>query len=80
MVHPVPPLIVDPALCSKLSIAALRRNLASHATCNRSIIATGTKVEMVERLKKILKTREMDLLTRNTIFNNPVSDYTSSED
>ena len=63
------PLISDPADCSELSGAALKRNLVAHAERNPNILVGGTKEEMRERLHGILKTREMDLRVRGMIWN-----------
>jgi hypothetical protein len=81
LIDPVPPLIVDPDLCSRLSLGALERNLAQHATCNPGILTTGKKPEMVKRLEKILKTRKMDLLVMDMVWGNVASssDSDSSE-
>ncbi|PFH51112.1 hypothetical protein AMATHDRAFT_143372, partial [Amanita thiersii Skay4041] len=59
-----PPLITNPNLCDRLSVAALQRNLAAHAEVNRSISARGTKDEMGERLRKLLEMRLGDLEIR----------------
>jgi hypothetical protein len=63
-----PPLVSASSLCRELSAAALRRNLAAHAECNKDIVATGTKAEMKERLESILTVREMDLVVRGMIW------------
>ncbi|KZT27210.1 hypothetical protein NEOLEDRAFT_1061180, partial [Neolentinus lepideus HHB14362 ss-1] len=68
MINPHPPLIVDPAACDSLSVAALKRNLSEHANYNNTIIASGTKVEMAVRLRGILETRKMDLLVRTMLW------------
>ncbi|TFK21468.1 hypothetical protein FA15DRAFT_645556 [Coprinopsis marcescibilis] len=57
-----PPLISDPELVSSLAMLALKKNLAAHAERNREIVATGTRGEMVERLKSLLEKRRGDLL------------------
>ncbi|KAH9481854.1 hypothetical protein JR316_0006384 [Psilocybe cubensis] len=62
LLHPIPPLITNPHICSHLSSAALKRNLEAHAARNSSIVASGTRLEMIERLTKILETRLLDLL------------------
>lgn len=67
MINPQPPLIVDPAACATLSVSALKRNLAEHAVFNLTIIASGTKAELVARLKSILEMRQMDMLVREMI-------------
>lgn len=66
--HPRPPLIVDAAACSRLSLLALKRNLLAHAARNAAVVASGTRAEMAERLRAILDTREEDLLARNVVF------------
>lgn len=38
------------------------RNLEAHAACNSSIIASGSRAEMIERLSKILVIRKLDML------------------
>lgn len=68
MLHPQPPMITDPAACEELSVSALRRNLAEHAVFNASILTDGSKEEMVERLKRILTRREMDLVARDLLW------------
>lgn len=60
--YPEPPLVVDPSICLTLSESALKRNLKAHASVNPSIIASGTREEMVERLMKILEMRKLDHL------------------
>ncbi|KAJ7146769.1 hypothetical protein C8R44DRAFT_758128 [Mycena epipterygia] len=67
LLDPTPPLIASPMVVPELSAAALKRNLAAHATCNPAVVATGTKPEMVDRLRGILETRQMDLLVRDMI-------------
>ncbi|KAF9818789.1 hypothetical protein IEO21_02569 [Rhodonia placenta] len=54
--------------CEELSVSALRRNLAEHAVFNASILTDGSKEEMVERLKRILTRREMDLVARDLLW------------
>lgn len=68
LVHPTPPLIVNSAVASQLSVAALKRNLTAHAISNPTIIPSGTKAEMAERLEKMLKIREADLMVREMIW------------
>ncbi|EGN99408.1 hypothetical protein SERLA73DRAFT_182380 [Serpula lacrymans var. lacrymans S7.3] len=68
MINPRAPLIVDSSVCAQLSEAALARNLAAHAKFNTAIVASGTKIEMIERLVKILETREMDLVVRDMLW------------
>ncbi|KIK68771.1 hypothetical protein GYMLUDRAFT_215616 [Collybiopsis luxurians FD-317 M1] len=81
LLHPQPPLITSPALCSKLSAAALQRNLEAHAeVTNKSCFATGmktnpqkiftggTKEEMCERLKELLVRREVDLVVWGMVY------------
>lgn len=67
LLDPTPPLIESPLVVPELSAAALKRNLAAHAACNPAVVATGTKPEMVDRLRGILETRQMDLLVRDMI-------------
>ncbi|KAF9223281.1 hypothetical protein BS17DRAFT_705987, partial [Gyrodon lividus] len=67
LLHPAPPLITDTTICSLLSKAALSRNLAGHADINSSIRCSGTRQEMVERLKNILETRKLDLVVQNML-------------
>jgi len=57
-------------MCAQLSVTALKRNLSEHAKCNPDIATSGTKAEMAIRLEKILKTRQVDLLTREMIWGN----------
>ncbi|TFK34572.1 hypothetical protein BDQ12DRAFT_613296, partial [Crucibulum laeve] len=67
LLHPRPPLITNPSACSQLSSAALKRNLEAHATQNPEIIASGTKLEMAQRLAELLTARQKDLLVRNLL-------------
>lgn len=67
---PLPPLITDPQATAQLSLAALKRNLEAHAACNPSIIATGTRPEMVQRLSEILKIRKLDMLVKDMLSGN----------
>ncbi|KAF8650024.1 hypothetical protein AX16_005462 [Volvariella volvacea WC 439] len=67
LVNPAPPLITNPDLCTQLSIAALERNLVAHAGVNPSIITTGSRQEMIERLYRILKTRQEDVVVQAVI-------------
>jgi len=53
---------VNPHICGKLSDAGLRRNLEAHSACNSSIVPSGTRQELVERLFEILKIRKLDML------------------
>ena len=62
LLDPAPPLVTNPELCDSLSATALKKNLAAHAQCNPTIVATGTRQEMLARLKEILETRNADLL------------------
>ncbi|KIY45136.1 hypothetical protein FISHEDRAFT_67103 [Fistulina hepatica ATCC 64428] len=68
ILHPAPPLVVEPAICNKLSAAALRRNLAAHAAVNPTIVTLGSKAEMAERLRILLEARRTDLLVRDMIY------------
>jgi hypothetical protein len=67
LVNLVPPLISNPAQCSRLSAAAIKRNLSAHAAVNREIPTCGTKKEMVQRLEDLLETRLADLEVRRMI-------------
>lgn len=67
LIDPLPPLITNPEMCIQLSYPALKRNLAAHAEKNSFIVASGTKMEMVERLAGILKTRTLDLAVRDML-------------
>ncbi|KAF8903726.1 hypothetical protein CPB84DRAFT_1677802, partial [Gymnopilus junonius] len=60
--NPLPPLITNPYVCAQLSNAALIRNLEAHAARNPSIIAFGSRAEMIDRLSKILVIRKLDML------------------
>ncbi|KAG2107186.1 uncharacterized protein F5147DRAFT_837448 [Suillus discolor] len=62
LVDPALPLVTDPSACPLLSDVALIRNLQAHADVNPSIVPTGTRLEMIERLKKLLERRQMDLV------------------
>ncbi|KAJ7081613.1 hypothetical protein B0H15DRAFT_854440 [Mycena belliarum] len=68
LADPRPPLIAKAAAAPELSVAALRRNLAAHQACNPALVATGTKPEMVGRLRHILETRKMDLLVLEMVL------------
>ncbi|KAG2145329.1 uncharacterized protein EDB93DRAFT_1228051 [Suillus bovinus] len=71
LVDPALPLITDPSACLLLSNVALIRNLQAHADINPSIVPTGTRLEMTERLKKLLERRQMDLIVRNMMYGEP---------
>ena len=64
-----PPLIADWRLCARLSGAALKRNLMAHANVNSDVSTGGSKMEMKERLEKLLKVREDDMRVRGMIWN-----------
>jgi hypothetical protein len=68
MINPKAPLIVEPNVCKALSVSALKRNLAEHAVFNPTIIASGSKAELVARLETILETRRMDMLVRDMMW------------
>jgi hypothetical protein len=68
LLNPRPPLITNPQVCAQLSIAALQRNLASHAQVNPAVLAAGSKEEMVARLESLLERRKMDMLVRDMIL------------
>ncbi|KAJ4470659.1 hypothetical protein C8J55DRAFT_522360 [Lentinula edodes] len=81
LLYPQPPLITSPALCSRLSAAALQRNLEAHAEVANKRLATvgakaapvkiftgGTKEEMCERLRNLLVKREVDLVVWGMIY------------
>ncbi|KAJ4474802.1 hypothetical protein C8R41DRAFT_774880 [Lentinula lateritia] len=69
LLYPQPPLIRLPALCSRLSAAALQRNLEAHAEAAAVKIFTGgTKEEMCERLRNLLVKREVDLVVWGMIY------------
>ncbi|KAK7434240.1 hypothetical protein VKT23_016047 [Stygiomarasmius scandens] len=70
LVHPQPPLITIPAVCTRLSAGALKRNLEAHKAVNSNILASGTREEMKERLEGILKTREVDLVVWGMVYGN----------
>jgi hypothetical protein len=63
----LPPLIANLQAAAQLSLAALKRNLDAHAACNPSILATGTQLEMAQRLSKILKIRKLDMLVKDML-------------
>lgn len=67
LINPLPPLITSPDMCAQLSYPALQRNLAAHAEKNSLIVASGTEMEMGERLLAILKTRKLDLVVRDML-------------
>ncbi|KAG1857914.1 hypothetical protein C8R48DRAFT_606842 [Suillus tomentosus] len=71
LVDPALPLITDSSACPLLSDVALIRNLQAHADVNPSIVPTGTRLEMIERLKKLLERRQMDLVVRSMICGEP---------
>ncbi|KAG1736567.1 hypothetical protein EDB19DRAFT_1637625 [Suillus lakei] len=71
LVDPALPLITDPSACPLLSNVALIRNLQAHADVNTLIVPTGTRLEMIERLKKLLERRQMDLIVRSMICGEP---------
>ncbi|PPQ74605.1 hypothetical protein CVT24_004194 [Panaeolus cyanescens] len=57
-----PPLIVDPTLCSMLTVTALKRNLEAHAKRNPDILVSGSSKELSQRLAEILRIRQLDTL------------------
>jgi len=67
LAFPLPPLITNPQASAQLSLAALKRNLEAHAACNPSILAAGTRSEMVQRLSEILKIRKLDMLVKDLL-------------
>ncbi|KAJ3742563.1 hypothetical protein DFH05DRAFT_1501226 [Lentinula detonsa] len=81
LMQPQPPLITSPALCSRLSAAALQRNLEAHAEVANKLQSTGgaeavsanmfgggTKGEMCRRLRDLLVQREVDLVVWGMIY------------
>ncbi|KIJ32498.1 hypothetical protein M422DRAFT_234044 [Sphaerobolus stellatus SS14] len=65
--YPVAPLIIDPAAVSSLSVNALKANLAGHAQFNPSIYLSGSRPELVNRLRGILARREGDLVVKEVL-------------
>ena len=61
LVHPAPPLVVDPAACNLLSREEVLLNLEAHAKCNPKISVLGSHKELKDRLKEILAIRRMDM-------------------
>ncbi|KAF8514476.1 hypothetical protein JB92DRAFT_2719211, partial [Gautieria morchelliformis] len=78
--HPVAPLISDPSLCVSLTVSALKANLAGHAVFNPSIYLSGSKPELVERLKEILERRRSDHLVKEMVWRYGCSTEDSIED
>ncbi|CAK5273845.1 unnamed protein product [Mycena citricolor] len=74
LLNPTPPLISSPELVPELSAAALKRNLTAHSDCNSSIVATGTKQEMADRLRGILEMRGQDLLNHDSFVKSRLVD------
>ncbi|KAH7920403.1 hypothetical protein BV22DRAFT_1021239 [Leucogyrophana mollusca] len=70
LIYPSPPLAIEPCTVPLLSKAALKRNLAAHALINPDIVSSGTRREMIERLLKILETREGDIVVRDMVLGN----------
>lgn len=68
-----PPLLSDWKMCGHLTAAVLKRNLEAHAACNSSIIASGTRAEMLLRLSEILKVRQADILVMEMLNGNDTS-------
>jgi hypothetical protein len=66
--HPISPLITDPTICTHLSLAALKANLAAHAVFNPSISLSGTKSELIGRLREILERREGDRIVKEVVW------------
>jgi hypothetical protein len=50
----------DPALVGSQGVEVLRRNLELHKRCNNDIQTSGTKVELVGRLRGVLEKRRGD--------------------
>ncbi|KAG6894235.1 hypothetical protein C0992_006959 [Termitomyces sp. T32_za158] len=67
-IDPRPPLVEQPRVCARLSVAALQRNLAAHRAKNPQILLSGGKAEMAERLRSILEMRRMDMLVRDLVL------------
>ncbi|KAF8339853.1 uncharacterized protein EI90DRAFT_2848997, partial [Cantharellus anzutake] len=55
------PLIKDPAECSNLSNTALKYNLSVYSLRNPSIPTSGTREELVAKLKAVLESKEADM-------------------
>jgi len=53
--------IEDVGKVDAISVSALKRNLELHARRNKDILVSGTKSELVHRLKTILANRQADL-------------------
>lgn len=66
--HPVAPLITDPSVCGCLSVNALKANLAGHAIFNPLIYLSGSKLELVERLREILEKRQADAVVKEMVW------------
>ncbi|KAF8521603.1 hypothetical protein BU17DRAFT_87837 [Hysterangium stoloniferum] len=73
--HPVAPMITDPLACPHLSLNALKANLAGHAVFNPSIYLSGSKVELIHRLRDILERRQNDRIVKEVVWG-----HDSSED
>lgn len=66
--HPIAPLITDPCACRSLSANALKMNLAAHAVFNPSIYLSGSKLELIDRLREILETRLADRVVKEIVW------------
>ncbi|KAF9450492.1 hypothetical protein P691DRAFT_758159 [Macrolepiota fuliginosa MF-IS2] len=62
-----PPLISDYELVGSLSLVELRKNLAAHAAVDKTIITTGNKADMGERLSRLLKQRMDDMRVKEML-------------
>jgi len=61
-------MITDPNACSSLSVNALKANLAGHAQFNPTIYLSGSKPELIDRLRGILERREADQIVRDIVY------------
>ncbi|KAF8584252.1 hypothetical protein K439DRAFT_1346591, partial [Ramaria rubella] len=66
--HPIAPFISDPNVCACLSVNALKANLAGHAVFNPSIYLSGSKPELVDRLRGILERRQADRVVKEIVW------------
>jgi hypothetical protein len=52
--------ITDPAKVENMTLPVLKRNLELHAKFNKDVQVTGTKIELVHRLRALLSNRNAD--------------------
>ena len=65
--------------CACLPVNALKANLAGHAVFNPSIYHSGSKPELVDRLRRILERRQADRVVKKIVWGYESSTEESNE-